>query len=962
MKFIENRKEPGRAPGIVRTALVVLSLVVCPVARPAAVPESKVFPRPTLVPIPAEVGGVSHFVISLDGTWKFNASPPADFWRNDVDSASWSDVRVPVQHDYLHFGRTDPRAERPYAYRRSFTVPADFAGKRVIVRFKAVSDAARVWVNGNLVRVHFGTFTDWTCDITDFVKPGSDAWITVEVDDRPIGLAQFVSGGGIMRGVTLFAVPTSYISRFQVETDFDAEYRNASMQVWLTIAYHDKMAVRVRLQMKGPGGEIVPLAPDTIAIAPGANDDVESFIVANPHKWDAEHPNLYTLEATLLDQGESALEVVSRKVGFRQVRVDGNRLLINGSEVKLRGVWGNDDVAGLKALNINNTRQKYLAESFLEDADRLGIYVLDEVAVNTSKYGPESDPQFAGQWLSLISDLMERDRSHPSVIIWGLGNEAFHGPNVLNTFHYVKQEDKQRPAMFSWPNRVPADQELPYSIYSVHYPNLNDPNLNLGGYNVALWHSRSLLLDRSPQPVMPVLQDEYAHVILNEDLVMRDPNVRNFWGESIHRFWEKMFVTPGALGGDQFGLGLVIGHRNGPGTPEHFLIRKAYSPVRIATGPLLNPGAGNALEIPIKDWYDHTNLDELKVEWSIGTDNGSMAGPNVVPHAAGTLILPARAWRDGEVVRMRFVEPSGNIVDEFENPINPPRPELPRPAGPAPRLEANEREIMITGSGFRVVFDKYRGLMKEASVHGENIVVDGPFLTLLGSGLAYGEWWCDKLAAHIEGDEVVVDIKGNYAVIRASFQVRIDGTGLITTKYTIDYVPGEPPPPTYTPWNATSVGGYDELGVSYLLRGGVNRLSWHRNSLWSAYPDDHIGRPVGLARREPSTSGDAPWSKIEDPDGSGSNDWRSMKENIISASAWIAGTNAAATALSDGRCAMRLEVYPGYRALGPGVRLFIDNDWNYSAFGLGNYARPPILVRNGYSNTVYFRLETAPKS
>jgi hypothetical protein len=937
-----------------RLAGLAAALVLRASADP--VPQNPFHALPTLEPVPSSVYGLRDFVVSLDGTWTESRDPQDGYWKEKVEPKGWTDVTVPVPVQ-LRINREDSRATKPYAYRRTFTVPLGFAGKRVILRFEGVSNDARVWVNGSFVRGHWGTYMAWSCDITNFVTPGGGALIAVGVDDRAIGLAQFVRPGGITRSVRIFAVPSEHLTRFHVETTFDSQYRDATLSVRLKMAFAGGGGAGVKLRLTGGEGTVVPLAPETVYLSPGAPETVARIPVSSPLRWDAEHPNLYTLDATVVDAKGYPLETLSRRVGFREVKVVGNRMLVNGAEVKLRGIWGNSDVAGLKEINVNSSRQKYVTESFLDDADRLGLYVLDEVPVDFAKYGPESDPQCAEQWLSLISDEMERDGSHPSVVIWGLGNESFHGANVLKTFHFAQFEDHQRPEIFSWANRVPTSEELPYSIYSVHYPNLNDPHLNLGDYNVALWHSPSLVRDRNPRPVMPVLQDEYAHVILNDALIIRDPNVRNFWGESIYRYWEKIFVTPGALGGDQFGMGLRLGRGNLPGGPEYFLLKEAYSPVRVDNRPLPNPGAGRALPVAVKDWYDHTNLSELRVLWSAGGDHGELRGPSVEAHGSGTLTLPARSWRGGDEVHLKFVESSGHVANEFDLVVEAPIPSLPRPRGPAPRLEETDAEIIVTGPDFRVVFDKYRGLMKEASVGGANAIIDGPFLTLSGSGLAYGEWWCDALSAHSERDEVVVDIKGNYAVIAASFRVRIDGRGLITTRYTIDHVPGKPPPPTFSPWNATSVGGYSDVGISYMLPGNVDRLSWARHALWSAYPSDHIGRPAGIALREPSAAPGAPWSRLEDPAGAGSNDWRAMKENIVTASAWAEGAGAAVTALSDGSNSVRLLVDPGYRALKPGIRMLVDNDWNYEDFGLGNYVRPPLLMADGYTNTVYLQLE-----
>jgi hypothetical protein len=947
---MSNARICSRSFGFCALVLAALATALKSGAQMVPAPNP-VFALPTLEPIPSEVAGVAPFLFSLDGQWKLNLEPPANFWTNDVDPASWSDVTVPTRPD-----RRAPRPVRPYAYKRRISVPSGFAGHAIVLRFEGVSCATRVWIDGVIAGEHWGTFTAWSCDVTRLLRAGTDAWVTVEVDDRATGLAQFLRPGGLIRDVGLIAVPVDHLTRLQVETTFGDSPNEATMHLRLKMAVVPGDSARLALRLMDPEGKPVEIQAPIVDFSPEKPELLLNVPVHHPQKWDAEHPSLYKLEARALGPDGNVTEVVARSIGFREVHVVGNQMMVNGLPVKLRGIWGNSDVAALKEVNVNHSRQKYVTESFLDDADRLGLYVLDEVPVDFAKYGAEIDPKYASEWLELIADLMERDRNHPSVIMWGLGNESFSGPNVLNTFHFVKAEDLQRPALFSWANRVPAGEELPYSVYSVHYPNLNDPTLDLGDFNVAIWHSPSLVRARVPKPVMPVLQDEYAHVILNDALIERDPNVRNFWGESILRYWEKIFPSEGALGGDQFGMGLGLGHGNLPGGPEYYLLKEAYSPVRLPRGPLRNPGAGQPLSVPIKNWYDHTNLSEVSVFWSVGPENGRLSGPDLKPHASGALEIPARGWRDGDILLLKVVEASGHVAAEAALPVSPPKASLPAPSGPAPALTETASEIRISGTGFQVVFDKYRGLLKEASVNGSNVVIDGPFLTLLGSGLAYGEWWCDSIHAHAEGPEVVVDIKGNYAVIAASFQVRVDGHGLITTHYSVDHVPGKPPAPTYSPWNATSVGGYSEVGVSFVMPADVDRLSWKRIALWSAYPADHIGRPEGVGVREPSTGPSPAWAQLEFPAGAGANDWRAMKENILEAAAWKEGSRAELQALSDGSTSVRLQVDPGYRALQPGVRMLLDSNWNYEDFGLGNYTRPPLLIHDGYSGTVFMRL------
>jgi len=882
--------------------------------------------RPTLVPVPSAVAGVSSFVQPLGG-WRSPPNLQGNFWAADVDTASWN--AAPGGRGGRN-GAVETSGDLTAAFRTSGTLPADWSGKRIIVRFESVGDGAKLWVNGQFVRDHWGSLMPWSADITDLVKPGQAASITVGQDQRREGLNLYVQGGG-MGSASLIALPRDYLSRVHAETTFDKQYQNATLHVWLTMAFHGGRIARVKLTLIDPAGTEVKLDSAVMELAPERSDRIFDLPVANVVKWDAEHPNLYTLQATVLDADGAAAQTITKKIGLRQEEVRGNQIFINGQEVKLRGIWGGS-VQQAREMNANHSRQKWVTEAYLNEADKAGLWVLDENPVDFAKFGAESDPKFAYQWMGFISDLIERDRDHPSVLLWGLGNESFNGANVLNTFKYAQLEDPQRAETFSFANRVPTDQELPYSVFSSHYPNMADPATNLADFTVAKWHSDSLPSQRKPPPVIPILHDEYGHVVQNRALIARDPNVRAFWGESLKLYWEKMFHTQGCLGGDIFGLTGGFGAT----ANETWMVYKAYSPVRIANEPVPNPGAGNPLAVPVANWFDHTNLNEVTFDWAVGTEKGSLKGPDLAPHKAGNLSLPGRAWKDGDRVALK-VTARGAVVDDFLIAVHPPKPALPTPQGPAPKLETAGAKVVITGPHFKVVFDKYRGLIDSASYDGKVILTDGPFLNLLGSGISYPEWWCDSFDARVDGNEAVVSMKGNYAVFKASFQVRIDGEGLIATKYTIDHIPGDPPPSTYSPWDANSMGGYSEVGASYMLPAATTTLTWRREGLYSTYPAAHIGRPEGTAQN-------------------GTDDFRATKEHIYQA-AVNAGQGATATALSDGRDAVRLyaDSNPGRSMVG-GLRFCINNEWNYPDIGIGNYAKPPLLIRDGYSNTVYLKL------
>jgi hypothetical protein len=855
------------------------------------VADNPVWPRPVVVPVPAAVSGVGQPVVPLNGNWKISANPQGEFWSNTADVSSWRNVQVPG-------GRGGARSGQ-LVYKTRFAVPKDFQGKRAILRFDGVSGQAKVWVNGEPIREHWGSLMPWTCDVTAQVTAGEEAWLTVAVDDSPTGLAYAVRGGGIQRAVKLLAVPQSYLTRFHVATDLDKTYTNAVLKVWVTMAFNATEKATVRFALKDASGKQVPLNPASVELTPSTANTVVEIPVKSPLKWDAEHPNLYQLEASVV-QGDEALQKLTRAVGFRKLERIGNRLLINGREVKFRGLWGGSDVAKLREANINHTRQKWVTEEFLDACDRLGMYVLDEVPIDFSLNGVQDDPRFESQYMSLTADLIERDRSHPSVVIWGVGNESWYGPNVARTLQYADAEDPDRLTFFSWGNRAPAGEEPPYSVYSSHYAEWDEdpgrPRMRL---------ARDIL----------VLHDEYAHIPwYNRDALRGDPNIHNFWGESISRWWESMFPAKGALGGDIFAFSYF--NDRGEEKPEYWHMKKAYSPVRIAEKPLPNPGEGRPMQLPAKNWFDHTNLNELRLEWTCGAEFGTLTPPNIEPHAEGTLTLPARKWRNGEVVHLKFFDRSGLLIDTYALPIDPPEPVLSGFQGPAPSVSETADTLTVSGRDFSVAFSRRTGLIVNGSYKGVQVIKSGPFLHLNGGRL--GDWTCRNITHEVGKDRVVVTIQGSLAPVGITYRVSIDGQGLIVVGYSFNPLP-RMVPPMVNNTQMRDVGGFKEIGISFVLTSGVDRLSWKRKGLWSVYPEGHIGRNAGTAFREPRNPARLSWSDVDrdtnlfgryDVGGRGTRDFRSLKEYIFFASAVVGETGARLRAESGADDAVRLEVVP----------------------------------------------------
>ncbi|MCG8306306.1 MAG: hypothetical protein MI975_02875 [Cytophagales bacterium] len=272
-----------------------------------------------------EVFGVENPIVLLNGTWKFSMVPPEKFWENDVDFQRWSDILVPGECQMQGFAI---KHDRPYAYKTTFQVPPDYLGQQILLNFYGVYSYARVWVNGQFVRDHFGGFTKRSCDITGIVSAGEKAILTVEIVDRTDDIS-YGSGyakhqiGGILRDVELAALPKQNFRKLHFETDLDENYKNAELKVAYELNQNSPVKIKIKL-LDAKKNLVMALEEE----AKSQSGQI-SIPIENPRKWDAEHPNLYTVITSLIEHGETTFKI-SKNIGFREVVLDRNRLLVNG--------------------------------------------------------------------------------------------------------------------------------------------------------------------------------------------------------------------------------------------------------------------------------------------------------------------------------------------------------------------------------------------------------------------------------------------------------------------------------------------------------------------------------------------------------------------------------------------------------------------------------------------------------
>ncbi|WP_051267199.1 glycoside hydrolase family 2 TIM barrel-domain containing protein [Nakamurella lactea] len=507
----------------------------------------------------------SPFRESLDGTWKFqHVDKPADrdlnFFATDVDDSGWDSIAVPsnwqlsgydnpiyVNITYPWWGANgqNENAQPPRApskvnpvgqYRRNFDLPADWDGRTTFVHFEGVKAAFYLWVNGVKVGYREGSYTPSEFNLTQYLHPGSNQ-IAVEVYKYPDGDwmedQDMIRLSGIFRSVYLFSTPTVHLRDFRIDTTLRDNYTNADLGVTANLRNYGAAATgnyTVETQLYDADKKPVwdaPLAQSLDIAANPAGQDVSgtaSKPVSAPALWSAEHPNLYTAVLQLKDPSGAIIETMSNRIGFREFTMRDGLMQINGKPISLRGTNRHEmspdhgtaltkadmikDITIMKKLNINADRTSHYPNNptWYELADEYGLYVLDETNLEThgirDQY-PTSNPDWTAATLDRAQQMVLRDKNHPSVIIWSLGNEAGGGSNFVNMRNWIKSYDSTRIVQYEGDNR----------------PEVSD-------IRSAMYESPARIQQRADDPndTRPYIMIEYAHSMGNST-----GNLADYW-------------------------------------------------------------------------------------------------------------------------------------------------------------------------------------------------------------------------------------------------------------------------------------------------------------------------------------------------------------------------------------------------------------------------------------------------
>jgi len=900
-------------------------------------------------PAPIAAENEPAAILSLNGNWKFNPNAGISMEKSKpAEGKRWDSILVPG--DWTNQG-FKVEAGYPAHYFRSFEIPASWKGKVIKLRADGIQSWCKIWINNTYAGSHLGGFTAFEIDITTFIKPGTNKiFISVQnesIADSLASTTQYAAFqiGGIFRRIYLMALPEINFSELRTEAGLADNYSNGTLRLHYTVKNQSKaqakdLTVKYLLHDK-TGKEINTglIENNLIPLDQGNTAKViTESVVKGIDKWDCEHPNLYTLTLQLFS-GNSRIETVSQKIGFRTIEVIGNQVFVNGMPIKLHGSNRHEthpltgrsvtpEICLQDAILFQNANNNYIrtshyppSEAFLNACDSLGMFVEVEspfcwVGHSANSKWDQENPESVSledYILQATAENIKFNYNHPSVLIWSLANESRWSQTWHEAHKLADKLDATRPKTFhdqayGGYNNF-GSTEMPIANY--HYPGDDEPFVN-----------------REFQ--RPLLFGEYCHInTYNRREILTDPGVRDNWGQGFSRMWEHCYLSKSILGAaiwagidDIFYLpdstavgygewGIIDGWRRPK--PEYFHVKKAYSPVKIFATTLDYPDKEGKIRLNVENRHDFTDFNELKFFWKTVNSSGEIS-TSLPPRTEGFLTIETGELKGNEPdLEIIINSPRGFEIDHYKIPFKKAFVDS-NVASVVYKdkliKEDDGSRTIVKGDGFSYLFDDKSGQLVSATFGKNTILSAAPAMMLLAQATeecrpqhnlyikplndVLTGWTCAEFSSNLKNDTIFIESRGSYTEASGTILMNITVDGSLTVKYDLK-VNNDMNPRQY--------------GMVLYLPGDYNVLSWKRNGIWTGYPEDHIGRETGTAiatipggklsfREMPSS----PWKDDYRP--LENNDFCSTKSNITEAS--IKSENGSGLSIkSDGKHSIR---------------------------------------------------------
>ncbi|MEJ6951462.1 beta-galactosidase, LacZ type [Natronospora cellulosivora (SeqCode)] len=904
----------------------------------------------------------STYYYSLNGKWKFSfaensAKRIKNFFEKDFDFTTWDEIEVPSHwqfqgYEYPHYtnriypweGKED--IEPPYApteynpvgsYIKTFELPEDWDGQPVYISFQGVESAFYLWLNGEFIGYSEDTFSPSDFDLSPYLVDGENK-LAVEVykwcDASWLEDQDFWRLSGIFRDVYLYSTPDIHIYDFFVKAELDEEYQDADLEIKVELLNYfekDLDNVLIEASLYDSGKNLVFDEPVQKKVSVGKKSTIEMELnkkVLNPLKWSAETPNLYTLVLILKDQSGNIIETESCKVGFRKFEILDKIMHINGKPIMFKGVNRHEfccekgravsyddmlaDIKLMKKYNINSVRTSHYPNHPLwyELCDEYGLYVIDEVNLETHgtwEYGqdgegeaiPGSKPEWTGAVLDRCNSMFQRDKNHPSIVIWSLGNESYGGDNFLKMHRFFKEND---------PSRV------------VHYEGIHHYRKSEAASDIESRMYTPLKRIETyveNEPKKPFILCEFSHAMGNSlgnfkkywDLFEKYPILQGGfiwdWKDQAIRTKTDDGIEYLAYGGD-FGdtpndsnfCGNGIIFADGTVSPKIFEVKKCYQNVKFTVENL------NELNIKIENNFLFTNLKDFDFYWQLSKNGQTVEEGNEIldiePLHSGLVSIPCdlseKAMTSDEyILIVSFVLKEDTLwaqkgheiaFEQFIFQLEKERED----SKLYPRItsEDSKDKLIISGSNFTLSFDKENGELDSYIFQGEELIKEAlrpNFWRAItdndrGNKLhkrcsTWKEAAAMKELKDIKINEFSDRIKINFVFVLPTSNIseckityQVYGNGQL--EITEELLPGEDLPEI------------PEIGMMFIMNKDFENLRWYGKGPHENYWDRNQGAKVGiyntkvedefvpyLRPQECGNKTDVRWAKIENNNGIG---------------------------------------------------------------------------------------------
>ena len=691
----------------------------------AHIPQNNLFQSPYITSLNGQ--WTFHYVPNAD-------ERPIDFFRTDYDDSGWDSISVPGNWELNGYGvpvyvnttndfdnsqlpKVPVKGNAVGSYRKWVEIDKISEGQQVVLNIGGAKSCFYLWVNGEFVGYSEDAKTNSEFDITQFVKFGERNLIALQVfkwsDGSYFECQDFWRLSGIERGITLYTQPKTHILDYKVVADLDSTYKNGVLDVEVVVENLTDNVVEMQCIASLQDSEHVPEVGANNYLPLRKTMDVHfnttgkqtlhfHFTIPDVQTWTAEHPNLFRVNIYLQDKkvnpkGEIRIyDMIVTDIGFRNIRIENGQLLVNGIPVTIRGVDRHEhdpqtghvadnrikeDILLMKANNINTIRTSHYPNSpeLYRLCDYYGLYVIDEANAESHAqgYGEKSlakRADFKEATVARTRNMYERDKNHPCIISWSLGNESGNGICYEAAYDWLKAKDSTRPVQYE---RALYDRNT--DIVAIMYPSAD----YLARYA------------REPQ-TRPYIMCEYAHAMGNScgglsnywDTIYQYPQLQ---GGCIWDWVDQGLLTKDAQGREFYAYGGDFGENMpsdgnfcinglvGPDRKPHpqlAEVRKVYQPVKIE---VVN---WDSLKFRIINRFDFNDLEEYSLvcwlrpdiahEWTVHPDsflNRPLRGHlkpipiTLAPHDTGYFTVPQQFM---EIIRdLDTVSPGQDVMLDF---------------------------------------------------------------------------------------------------------------------------------------------------------------------------------------------------------------------------------------------------------------------------------------------------------